>query len=142
MIVDDSEIAVKKFKMFADKVNNEAQIVDLCKKYLKHKGIDVDNTATMNAALASQIAPPRIEKVFVGASDLIETYGRYEIDDLMIRSIQDSVEAQTQAKMHIAKLIMSEVVKSDAIKFDQYKDYNYGKLVVQGKLVVYKGNKK
>lgn len=142
MIVEDREVEIKKFKMFADKVNTEAQIVDLCKKYLKHKGIDVDNAAAMNAALASQIAPPRIETRYVGAGDLIEAHGQYAIDDYSIRSIADDVEAQVQAKKYIMQNIMQEVVRTDTVKFDQYKDYNRAQLIVRGSLLVYKGYRK
>ena len=139
MIVEDVDIEIKKFKMYAEKADSEKKIVDLCKKYLKHKGIDVDGTIdeAMKSALAAATQPPKVEQRYVGIPDLIRCQAKVVIDDRHDHGA-NAFDYRMHLKKQLAELIMHEVIKSDAIVFEQAKDPANWQDVIYASLSIYR----
>lgn len=131
MIVDDAEVEIKKFKMFAEKADSEAKIMELCKKYLKHKGIDVDR------GFADHFKPQEPQKIYVGMKDIISVNAQTRVDgwDMSTRQTSDEV---MYARKYITDQITYQLVKNDMILFETYKDMPTYQTVVHGKLNVWK----
>jgi len=143
MIVDDSEVAVKKFKMFAEKVDSEAKVVELCKKYLKHKGIDIDalNNTVSKVLLEQQTAPAKVETVYVNPNDLhILKYGS-TIDNGQLDRLDPAMKQQMIAdtKRRMVDNMIYELVQKDLVKFESYQDYACDQMRIYGYLKVWKG---
>ncbi len=135
-MIDESEVKIRKFKMFADKATTETQLVDLCKKYLKHKGIDAE--VSKNVSLEELLKPPKIETHYVGIPDLTSVHGMYTIDRMNILSATEEKQVQTYARKCVTENIMHELVRNDVIKFEILKDHSCDHITVRGKLLVYK----
>ena len=138
MIIDESEVEIKKFKMFAENANTEKQVIDLCKKYLKHKGIDID----VNAAYAEMFKPKEPEKIYVGLTDIIRVQGQVSLDEYSFRDPTHEMDCMIHARKHIVENITHELVKSDMIEFVSFKDIARYQTVVRGNLNVYKDSRK
>lgn len=136
MIVDDVDVEIQKFKMFAEKADSEAKVIELCKKYLKHKGIDVDHAAAARDYLASQIVPPTIEKQYVGLRDLNKLEATVSID--WDRLEDGGPEIRIQYQKRLIDQLVHELVKADAIKFHEYKNFSSYQQVMMAQLFVYR----
>lgn len=137
MIVDDSEVEIKKFKMFAEKLETESQIIDLCKKYLKHKGVDVDNTA----ALSEIFRPKEPEKIYVGMSDIVKVQGRFKLNEYDFRDTQHKLDSIAYASKYVVDEITHQLVKENMIEFETYKDPACYQTIICGNLNVYRKTK-
>ena len=135
MIVEDVDIEIKKFKMFAEKADSESKIIDLCKKYLKHKGIDTD------APLVNHFKPQEPLKIYIGIKDIISVHGQHIVDGWDMSALQTS-EQMIHAKKYVIDKILYEIVQNDMILFDTYKDMARYQTIVKGKLNVWKEPKK
>ena len=135
MIVEDVDIEIKKFKMFAEKADSESKIIDLCKKYLKHKGIDTD------APLVNHFKPREPERIYVGMKDIVSVHGRVTVDGWDMSAMQTS-DQMMQARKYVIDEILYEIVKNDMIEFNTYKDMPTYQTIVQGKLNVWKEPRK
>lgn len=133
MIVEDRDLAIKKFKMYAEKVDNETQIIDLCKKYLKHKSIDVDS------GFAEHFKPKIPERIYVGMTDIIPVRGEIKIDDM---ALQQSTQEMMYAKKYVIDQITHQIVRDDMITFQSFKKIDTYQTIIQGKLNVYKEPRK
>lgn len=131
MIVDENEVAVKKFKMFAEKAKNERDVIDLCRKYLKHKGIDVDTP------LESYFAPKLPEKIYVGMKDIVRVQGQFILDGYDMSKNQTSQEV-AYAQKYVVDNIIHELVKSNLIDFQSYRKMDTYQTVVRGTLHAWK----
>ena len=129
MIVDETEVEIKKFKMFAEKANSEKQIIDLCKKYLKHKGIDTD------APLVNHFKPQEPKIIHVGINDITSVYGQISVDGF---DVSDYGEKMTHSRKYVIDKILYEIVKNDMILFETYKDMPNYQTIIRGKLNVWK----
>jgi hypothetical protein len=131
MIVNDAEVEIKKFKMFAEKADSEAKIMELCKKYLKHKGVDVDR------GFADHFKPQEPQKIYVGMKDIISVHGQHTVDGWDMSALQSS-EQMIHARKYVIDKILYEIVKNDMILFETYKDMPAYQTIVRGKLNVWK----
>jgi hypothetical protein len=131
MIVEDSEVEIKKFKMYAEKADSEAKIIDLCKKYLKHKGIDTD------AALVNHFKPREPERIYVGMTDIIKINAETIVDGVD-RSARQSSEEFMYARKSVIDKIVYDIVRSDLIKFNSYEKMDTWQTIVHGRLNVWK----
>lgn len=131
MIVGDAEVEMKKFKMFAEKADSEAKIMELCKKYLKHKGVDVDK------GFADHFKPLEPQKIYVGMKDIISVHGQHTVDGWDMSALQSS-EQMIHARKYVVDKILYEIVKNDMILFESYKDISTYQTIVRGKLNVWK----
>lgn len=116
MIVNDTDIEIKKFKMFAEKADSEQKIVELCKKYLKHKGIDVDHTA----AFIEHLTPREPMKIYVGMTDIHTINSRFTIDGIDMSASQMS-DQMMYARKHVLENITVELLKANLVEFNFYK---------------------
>lgn len=135
MIVDDKEVEIKKFKMFAENVDSEQKIIELCKKYLKHKGIDIDTP------LVNHFKPQEPQKIYVGMNDIVSVCGQVTVDGWDMSPLQTSDE-MIHARKYVIDKILYEIVQHDMILFDTYKDMPNYQTIVRGKLNVWKEPKK
>lgn len=131
MIVDESEVAVKKFKMFAEKTKSERDVIDLCKKYLRHKGIDVDTS------LESHFASKMPEKIYVGMNDMVHVHGQFTLDGYNMSQNQTSQEV-AYAKKYVIDNIVHELIKSNLIDFQSFRKMDTFQTVVRGSLHAWK----
>jgi hypothetical protein len=135
MIVEDVDIEIKKFKMFAEKADSESKIIDLCKKYLKHKGIDTD------APLVNHFKPQEPQKIYVGMKDIVSVHGQYTVDGCDMSALQTG-EKMIYARKYVVDQITHQLILDDLILFDTYKDMPTYQTIVQGKLNVWKEPRK
>lgn len=132
MIVDDKEIEIKKFKMFAENVNSEQKIIELCKKYLKHKGIDIDTNAF--------VPPPPPQQIFINKEDVEFISYKMKIDDNMFfQNTMARMEMEAAIRKNIVESIMHELVMRNLIKFDTLKDHMNCQTMVNGKIGIWRG---
>ena len=117
-MISDSEIEVRKFKMYADKVDTEAKVVDLCKKFLKYKGIDVDKI-TDEWAIKS-LEPPKVEKHYIGPGNKI--YRMVKIDR---RELQQGYppEILADAKARAAHQLLRDLLAEGYMKFTTQENF-------------------
>jgi hypothetical protein len=135
MIVEDSEVEIKKFKMYAEKADSEAKIVDLCKKYLKHKGIDVD------AGFADYFKPKEPERIYVGMTDIIKINAETVVDGVdrgVDRSARQTSDQMMFARKSVIDKIVYDVIRNDMIKFNTYEKMDTWQTIVHGRLNVWK----
>jgi hypothetical protein len=85
MIASEDDIQLRKFKMFAENIETTEKAVELCKKFLKHKGWDVDDI--IKKSLVRDLEPPKIEKHYVGLKDLIQCQANIVLDDMNLMSL-------------------------------------------------------
>ena len=135
MIVEDVDIEIKKFKMYAERADSESKIIDLCKKYLKHKGVDTD------ASFVNLFEPKEPQKIYVGMKDIVSVHGRITVDGCDMSALQTS-EQMIHARKYVIDKILYEIVKNDMIEFNTYKDMPKYQTIVQGKLNVWKEPRK
>ena len=135
MIVEDVDIEIKKFKMFAEKADSESKIIDLCKKYLKHKGIDTD------APLVNHFKPQEPQKIYVGMKDIVSVHGQYTVDGCDMSALQTG-EKMIYARKYVVDQITHQLILDDLILFDTYKDMPTYQTIDQGKLNVWKEPRK
>ena len=135
MIVEDVDIEIKKFKMYAERADSESKIIDLCKKYLKHKGIDTD------APLVNHFKPQGPQKIYVGMKDIVSVHGQHTVDGCDMSALQTG-EKMIYARKYVIDKILYEIVKNDMIEFNTYKDMPTYQTIVQGKLNVWKEPRK
>ena len=121
--------AIKKFKMFAEKADTEQKIIDLCKKYLKHKGIDTD------APLVNHFKPQEPKIIHVGINDITSVYGQISVDGF---DVSDYGEKMAHSRKYVIDKILYEIVKNDMILFETYKDMPNYQTIIRGKLNVWK----
>ena len=131
MIVEDSEVEIKKFKMYAEKADSEAKIVDLCKKYLKHKGIDTD------APLVNHFKPREPERIYVGMTDIIKINAETVFDGFD-RSFRQTSEDMMYARKNIVDQIVYDIIRNDLVKFNTYEKMDTRQTIVHGRLNVWK----
>jgi len=131
MIVEDSEVEIKKFKMYAEKADSEAKIVDLCKKYLKHKGIDTD------APLVNHFKPREPERIYVGMTDIIKINAETIVDGVD-RSARQTSEDMMYARKSVIDKIVYDIIRNDLIKFNMYGKMDTWQTIVHGRLNVWK----
>jgi hypothetical protein len=131
MIVEDSEVEIKKFKMYAEKADSEAKIVDLCKKYLKHKGIDTD------ATLVNHFKPREPERIYVGMTDIIKINAETVVDGVD-RSARQTSEDMMYARKSVIDKIVYDIIRNDLIKFNMYEKMDTWQTIVHGRLNVWK----
>lgn len=141
MIVDDKDVEIKKFKMYAENADSEQKIVELCKKYLKHKGIDVDHSAAARDFLASQIAPPKIETVYANPNDIhvlkhVATIDRYLLDQ---KDPNEKLQVIAAHQKRMVDAMAFELVSYNLVKFETYQDYACDQTRLYGYLKVWKG---
>jgi len=129
MIVDENEVAVKKFKMFAEKAKNERDVINLCRKYLKHKGIDIDSS------LESHFAPKMPEKIYVGAKDILRVQGQFILDGYDMSKNTTSQDV-AYAQKYVIDNIVHELVKGNMIDIQSYRNMDTFQTVVRGTLNV------
>lgn len=129
MIVEEKEVEIKKFKMFAEKADSEKQIIDLCKKYLKHKGIDTDSP------LVNHFKPQEPRIIHVGMNDIVSVYGQVSVDGL---DVPDYGEKMLHSRKYVIDKIVYELVSNDMILFETYKDMPNYQTILRGKLNVWK----
>lgn len=134
MIVQDTDVEIKKFKMYAEKADSEQKIMELCKKYLKHKGIDTD------APLVNYFKPQEPKKIYVGMMDIIKVEAQTKVDGIDRSPMQTSQEI-LYAKKNVIEQITHQLVRDEMIKFDTYQMMDTYQTIVQGKLNVLKESK-
>ena len=117
-LISDSELEIRKFKMFADKVDTEAKVIDLCKKYLKHKGIDVDQMTTDWANKKLEL--PKIEKHYVGPGNTIHRVIKIDRRDLL-QGYPPEVIAD--AKIKVAQQMLRDLIEEGYLKFDTNENF-------------------
>lgn len=139
-MIDQNDVETRKFQMYAEKALTEARRIELCQKYLQSKGIKTVETSEAEALLA-RIAPPQIEKHYVGLPDLRRMESRYVIDDQNIHPTSSTNTAYIHARETIVKSITHELVRNDMITFDQFYDYYRAQTIIVGSLMVYKEKK-
>jgi hypothetical protein len=131
MIVEDSEVEIKKFKMYAEKADSEAKIVDLCKKYLKHKGINTDSD------FVNLFRPKEPERIYVGMTDIIKINAETVVDGVD-RSARQSGEEFMYARKSVIDKIVYDVIRNDVIKFNTYEKMDTYQTIIHGRLNVWK----
>jgi len=134
MIVPESEVEIKKFKMFAEKADSEQKIIELCKKYLKHKGIDVDEAFDKMAVMQS--VPAQVQKIYVGQGDLKHVHARMMIDE-MVHPTLSKIEMGVLLRKELAQRITYELMKGEHIKFEEQYDPSFGSMYLHAALKVY-----
>lgn len=117
MIVPQKEVEIQKFKMFAERVNTEDQAINLCKKYLKHKGIDLNPTMI-------PIAPPVVQKIYMNKDDVEFMRHQVVLDRFHIEGLSPSEKMQMQSQLHkeIADHLVYEMLKRDLVRLETYED--------------------
>ena len=131
MIVEDSEIEIRKFKMGVENADSDKKIVDLCKKYLKYKGIDTD------AGFADHFKPREPERIYVGMTDIIKINAQTIVDGVDRSSRQSSEEFMYARKSVIDKIVY-DIIRNDLIKFSTYENMDTWQTFVHGRLNVWK----
>ena len=131
MIVEDVDIEIRKFKMFAENADSEAKIMELCKKYLKHKGVDVDK------GFSDYFKPQEPQKIYVGMKDIISVNAQTRVDDWDM-SIRKTSNGIMYARKYIVDEITHQLVQNDMILFETYKDMPASQTIIHGKLNVWK----
>lgn len=131
MIVAENEIAIKKFKMFAEKADSEKDLVNLCRKYLKHKGIDIDTP------LLNHFEPKEPQRIYVGMKDIMQVRGQFIVDgfDNSTRQISDEL---IYAKRYVIDNITHDLVKNDMIEIETFRKMDTYQTIVRGTLNVWK----
>lgn len=135
MIIDESEVEIKKFKMFAEKADSEQKIVELCKKYLKHKGIDTD--AIENRILLESLRPKEPQRIYVGKPDIHTVNSRFTVDGFDM-SVTQSSDQMIYARKCILENITMEMFKSDLIEFETFKKMDTYQTIINGRVHVWK----
>ena len=131
MIVEDGEVEIKKFKMYAEKADSEAKIIDLCKKYLKHKGIDTDS------APVNHFKPREPERIYVGMTDIIKINAETVVDGVD-RSARQTSDQMMYARKSVIDKIVYDIIRNDLIKFNMYEKMDTWQTIVHGRLNVWK----
>jgi len=131
MIVEDNVLETKKFQMYAEKADTEIKRIELCKKYLKAKGIDTD------APLVNHFKPQEPKKIYVGMNDIIPLNAEMRVDgwDMSARQTSDEM---IHARKYVIDKILYEIVREDMIRFETYKDMPTYQTIIRGKLNVWK----
>lgn len=134
MIVEDVDIEIKKFKMYAERADSEAKIVELCKKYLKHKGIDAD------APFVNHFKPQEPQKIYIGINDIVSVKAQYKVDgfDMTLSRSNQEMTEMMYARKYVVDQITHQLILDDLILFDTYKHMPTYQTIVQGKLNVWK----
>ena len=98
--------------MFAEKADTEQKIIDLCKKYLKHKGIDTD------APLVNHFKPQEPKIIHVGINDITSVYaavGMAVNPSEMLMEIVDNKELHIELSVFEKDIL--KVKENQLIKF-------------------------
>jgi hypothetical protein len=131
MIVEDNEVEIRKFKMCVENADSDKKIVDLCKKYLKHKGIVTD------AAPLNHFKPREPERIYVGMTDIIKINAETIVDGVD-RSARQSGEEFMYARKSVIDKIVYDIIRNDLIKFSTYEKMDTWQTIVHGRLNVWK----
>ncbi len=123
MIVEDSEVAIKKFKMFADKAKTDRELVELCRKYLKHKGVILDQPDPVT------FMPQEPKTVYVGTSDIVRVHGQFICDgfDMAAHQIQ-------YARRFVVENVVRELTEQNLIDIQSFRKMDTYQTVVRGTL--------
>lgn len=132
-LISDSELEIRKFKMFADKVDTEAKVIDLCKKYLKHKGIDVDQMTTDWAN--KKLEQPKIEKHYIGPGNNIYKTIKIDRRDLLQGYPPEII---ADAKIKVAQHLLRDLIDEGYLKFDTNENFYEDRTEIVARIHVFK----
>lgn len=138
-LASDDEIELRKFKMFAENVATTDKAIELCKKFLKHKGWDIDDI--IKKSLVRDLEPVKVEKHYVGLKDLIRCQAYVAIDDMNYLQNLSPVEIESRARQMVVDKITYEIVKNDAFRFEKIYDPVVAQHKLYGNLYIYKDNR-
>jgi hypothetical protein len=118
-MISDSELEIRKFKMFADKADSEAKVIELCKKYLAHKGVDVDKIADQWAI--KSLEPAKVETKYIGPG--IKMYRLVKIDRMELQQGYPP-EILAEARAKAAQQLLRDLLEEGYVKFHSQENYN------------------
>lgn len=107
----DNVLETQKFKKYAETADTEERRIELCKKYLKSKGIDVD-------LLAQQTKAHEYVESF--RNPLLKRLTVTKTVDLDIMPDHNRIKAGVYRE--ISQYMADELLKQDLIRFNDYTD--------------------
>lgn len=163
-VVFDSYLEVNKFNNAAEKCKTEADVKELCRKYLEGKGMYVadkkpeppkipdtyGNLARSSAAMTSTKSPPHTPDWAKDINSFEPSYDRairdhtlyatetYHLPYFYDYDPKSEMELENMLKGNISRMLGVELLKGDFIKFRVDNDLRLGSKVVEGKIRVLK----
>lgn len=141
MEVYDQELETKKFKMYAETADTPERRIELCKKYLKAKGIDVDailahkvsdTWSQMKDQYATDFGNPKYHPniVSVVANETVDLDSvRYKIEPDLIQMLHKQTFSE----------LTHQIAKADLVSFDTWEDVIRRQYTVRASINVWKG---
>ena len=163
-VVFDSYLEVNKFNNAAEKCKTEADVKELCRKYLESKGMYVadkkpeppkipdpyGNLARSSAAMTSTKSPPHTPDWAKDPNPYGGPYDRairehtlyatetYHLPYYYDYKPEEEIQVEKMLKDNISRMLGIELLKGDFIKFRVDNDLRLGSKVVEGKIRVLK----
>lgn len=128
-MIDEKQIETVKFKTYAEKADTEEKRIELCRKYLQHKGmIVIVNTAKPDFT-------PKLQDT----KGIHRVCARQAVDMYVIEQV--GPEFYNQMRQNCVRLLSEELLKAKLIHFDDRKDFGDDKFVTTATLLVWKDPK-
>jgi hypothetical protein len=137
MIDVDGMLETKKFQMYAEKADTEEKRIELCKKYLKHKGMDPDKPGPMGP-IGEYIATTHDTGLIRRLSN------RIVVDAIDVEQLRGQMGPlmEVELKRKCADGIMETVMREGYIRFSTSRDMSRDQYIVNAELFVWRDNKK
>lgn len=128
-MIDEKHIETVKFQTYAEKADTEEKRIELCRKYLQHKGMIVIENKPKPETIAT----------FQDTKGIRRVCARQSVDMYKVEKI--GPEFYHHMRQNCVKLISEELVKADLIKFDHNKSFSDDMFVTTATLFVWKDPK-
>ena len=138
MIVSDNDLETKKFIMYAEKADTEKKRIELCKKYLASKGLDV-NAAIEKSILEKSFAVPKVEPIIVNRNDIEFLEQGVGIDIDQYSDPTRKMAVLIEAKKALVQDITHTIIQKNLIKFDEWKDPMVWQTKIRARVGIWKG---